>query len=159
MSLKIFVIEDNAQLAEMTKDHIAEKFGNAEVTVFNTGEDALAQTSSPDIIILDYQLDTQNPKALNGIQVLGKLKKQFSAPVIFLSAQDRPEVAANIIKYGAYDYVVKNRESFQRLEVIINNIINSKNQKQGSGSQKILINVLIGIIIILLGLVVMLVME
>src|SRR6185295_6812569 len=125
--LKIFVIEDNEQLAEMTKDHVAQKFSNAEVTVFNTGEDALKQTSaSPDIIILDYQLDTQNPKALNGIQVLGKLKKQFTAPVIFLSAQDKPEVSANIIKYGAYDYVVKNRESFQRLEIVINNILNSK---------------------------------
>jgi len=155
-SLKIFVIEDNEQLAEMTKDHIEQKFSNAEVTVFNTGEDALKQTSaSPDIIILDYQLDSQNPKALNGIQVLGKLKKQFSAPVIFLSAQDKPEVSANIIKYGAYDYVVKNRESFQRLEIIINNILNNRTQTQSAGSQKMLITVLVGIIIVLAAVIVM----
>lgn len=52
--LSIFVIEDNAQMAEMTKDHIQEKFSNAEVTVFSSGEEALSKTaSSPDIIVLD----------------------------------------------------------------------------------------------------------
>ncbi len=147
-SLKVLVIEDNEQMSEMIKDSIIHKFSNAHVSVFNTGEAALSEAKSePDVIILDYQLDSQNPKALNGIQILGKLKKQFASPVIFLSAQEKPEVSANIIKYGAYDYVVKNQQSFQRLEIIINNILNSRNQK--GRSQKTLITVLIGIIIIL----------
>jgi DNA-binding response OmpR family regulator len=148
-SLKVFIVEDNSQMAEMTKDHIIEKFPNAQISIFNTGEDALKETSSPDIIVLDYQLDTQNPRALNGIQVLGKMKKQFSAPVIFLSAQEKPEVSAHCIKYGAYDYVVKNREAFHRLEVIISNILTSKKQKPQGGSQKTLITVLVGIIVVL----------
>lgn len=149
-SPKVLVIEDNEQMSEMIKDSIIQKFSNAKVSVFNSGEAALSETKSePDVIILDYQLDSQNPKALNGIQILGKLKKQFSSPVIFLSAQEKPEVSANIIKYGAYDYVVKNQQSFQRLEIIINNILNSRNQKPRSGSQKTLISVLIGIIVIL----------
>ena len=154
-SLNILVIEDNAQMAEITKDHIMQKFGNANVTVFNTGEEALSQTSaSPDIIILDYQLDTQNPRALNGIQILGKLKKQFSAPVIFLSAQEKPEVSANIIKYGAYDYVVKNKDSFQRMEIIISNILSNRSQKEGNGTQKLFITALIVLVIILAGIIV-----
>jgi len=153
--LKVLVIEDNEQMSEMIKDSIMQKFSNAKVSVFNSGETALDQTKSePDLIICDYQLDSQNPKALNGIQVLGKLKKQFNAPVVFLSAQEKPEVSANIIKYGAYDYVVKNQQSFQRLEIIINNILNSKNQKGGSKSQKTIINLLIGVIILLLGVIV-----
>ena len=163
-SLKVLVIEDNVQMAEMIKDHIMQKFSSADVSVFNTGEDALNETkSAPDVIVLDYQLDTQNPKALNGIQILGKLKKQFNTPVIFMSAQDKPEVSANIIKYGAYDYVVKNRESFQRLEVIINNILNSRNQKHPDsyrdGSQKTLITVLVGIIIVLAAVIVVMLMN
>lgn len=150
-SLKVLVIEDNEQMSEMIKDSIMHKFTNAQVSVFTSGETALNETKSePDVIICDYQLDSQNPRALNGIQILGKLKKQFSSPVIFLSAQEKPEVSANIIKYGAYDYVVKNQQSFQRLEIIINNILNSRNQKQGSGSQKMLITVLVGIIIVLI---------
>src|SRR5215831_19390781 len=102
-SLSVLVIEDNEQMSEMIKDSILHKFGSAHVAVFNSGEEALAQTKSePDVIICDYQLDSQNPKALNGIQILGKLKQRFSSPVIFLSAQEKPEVSANIIKYGAY---------------------------------------------------------
>src|SRR5262245_37266602 len=100
-SLNVLVIEDNEQMSEMIKDSIIHKFSNARVSVFNSGEAALSETKSePDVIICDYQLDSQNPKALNGIQILGKLKKQFSSsPVIFLSAQEKPEVSANIIKY------------------------------------------------------------
>ena len=154
------VIEDNEQMSEMIKDSIIHKFSSANVSVFTSGEEALNETKSdPDVIILDYQLDSQNPKALNGIQVLGKLKKQFTSPVIFLSAQEKPEVSANIIKYGAYDYVVKNQQSFQRLEIIINNILNSRSQKQSSGSQKTLITVLIGIIIALVITIVMMMMN
>lgn len=159
-SLNVLVIEDNEQMSEMIKDSIIHKFSNAKVSVFNSGEAALNETkSNPDVIICDYQLDSQNPKALNGIQILGKLKKQFSSPVIFLSAQEKPEVSANIIKYGAYDYVVKNQQSFQRLEIIINNILNSRNPKQSSGSQKTLITVLIGIIILLLGVIAAMMMN
>jgi DNA-binding NarL/FixJ family response regulator len=153
--LKVLIIEDNEQMSEMIKDSIIQKFTNAKVSVFNSGETALEQTKSePDLIICDYQLDSQNSKALNGIQVLGKLKKQFNAPVVFLSAQEKPEVSANIIKYGAYDYVVKNQQSFQRIEIIINNILNSRSQKVNSKSQKTIINLLIGVIILLLGVIV-----
>jgi DNA-binding response OmpR family regulator len=159
-SLNVLVIEDNEQMSEMIKDSIIHKFTNARVSVYTSGETALEETKSePDVIICDYQLDSQNPKALNGIQILGKLKKQFSAPVIFLSAQEKPEVSANIIKYGAYDYVVKNQQSFQRLEIIINNILNSRNQKGGAKSQKTTINILIGVIILLLGVIVAMVVT
>ena len=159
-SLRVLVIEDNEQMSEMIKDHIAQKFSQAEISVFNSGEEALSQTkTAPDVIILDYQLDSQNPKALNGIQILGKLKKQFHSPVIFMSAQEKPEVSANIIKYGAFDYVVKNRESFQRLEIIITNILNGRNQKQNAGSQKTIITALIGIILILAGTIIVMMMK
>ena len=159
-SLNVLDIEDNEQMSEMIKDSIIHKFTNAKVSVYATGEAALQETKSePDVIICDYQLDSQNPRALNGIQILGKLKKQFSSPVIFLSAQEKPEVSANIIKYGAYDYVVKNQQSFQRLEIIINNILNSRNQKGSSKSQKTTINLLIGVIILLLGVIVAMVVT
>ena len=157
--LKVLVIEDNEQMSEMIKDSIIHKFSNAKVSVYTSGEAALNETkNNPDIIICDYQLDSQNPRALNGIQILGKLKKQFTAPVIFLSAQEKPEVSANIIKYGAYDYVVKNQQSFQLLEIIINNILNSRNQAGGSKSQKTTINILIGVIIWLLGVIIAMMM-
>lgn len=137
-------------MAEMIKDSILQKFNRADVSVFNEGESALnSQSSFPDIIILDYQLDSQNPKAINGIQVLMKLKQKFKAPVIFLSAQEKPEVAAGIMKYGAYDYVVKNQQAFQRLEILIKNIINNRKLESKTDYQKITIGVLAAMVVIL----------
>ncbi|MEP7265793.1 MAG: response regulator [Bacteroidota bacterium] len=136
-TLKIVVIEDNLQMAEMIGDYLEQKFPHASITKFNTGESALAESNlNPDVIILDYNLDSQDPKALNGMQILMKIKKQFDAPVIFLSAQEKTDVSASIIKLGAYDYVVKNQQSFHRLEIIINNIISGMQVKKDLQSQK-----------------------
>lgn len=148
--LKIVVIEDNQQLSEMISDFLKLKFAGAQVTVYNTGETALQEISfEPNVIVLDYQLDTADPRALNGMQVFMKLKSKFKSPVVFLSGQDRADVSANIIKHGAYDYVVKNQQSFQRLEVIVNNILNDNSQKKSIGWQKIIIAVLAALVVIL----------
>ena len=57
--LKVIVIEDNEQMAEMISDHLKRKFTRAEVYIYNTGESALnSEHSSPHVIILDYNLDT-----------------------------------------------------------------------------------------------------
>jgi DNA-binding NarL/FixJ family response regulator len=147
-SLKIVIIEDNPQMAEMISDYLQEKFTHATLLKFNTGEQALQELpSAPDVFILDYNLDSQDPKALNGLQILMKLKKQFDAPVIFLSGQERTEVSASIIKYGAYDYVVKNQQSFHRLEIIIKNIMASQSVKKELQSQKSSVRALIVVIV------------
>jgi hypothetical protein len=39
-----------------------------------------------------------------------------------LSSQEKPEIAASVIKYGAYDYIVKNEASLGRLEIILNHL-------------------------------------
>jgi DNA-binding NtrC family response regulator len=78
-----------------------------------------------------------------------QLKKRFSTPIIFLSAQEKTEISASIIKHGAYDYVVKNQQSFHRLEVIINNILESNKLKKNVGSQKTLITALIILVVII----------
>ncbi|MFN8142804.1 MAG: response regulator [Bacteroidia bacterium] len=69
-------------------------------------------------VVLDYHLDSSDPTAMNGLQVLKKIKEQFpEVPVIFLSGQEKAEIAANTMKYGAYDCVVKNESAFHRLEI------------------------------------------
>lgn len=151
-ALKIVVIEDNAQMAEMIGDYLEQKFPQASITKFNTGESALAETNlNPDVIILDYNLDSQDPKALNGMQILMKMKKQFDAPVIFLSAQEKTEVSASIIKLGAYDYVVKNQQSFHRLEIIINNIVSNQQVKKELQAQKASTKAMIVIVVAIIA--------
>jgi DNA-binding NarL/FixJ family response regulator len=82
---------------------------------------------SPAIIILDYHLDGIDKKAMNGINVLDKIKSfNQNIYVVMLSAQDKIEVAVNCMHHGADDYVVKSETAFIRLQKIISFITQYK---------------------------------
>jgi two-component system OmpR family response regulator len=155
---KIVLIDDDPTMTEMLKDFIEKNYKAADITFFHSGEEALTSIySAPEVIVLDYHLDSINPSALNGLQILKKLKDMYpEVPVIFLSGEEKSEIAVNTIKYGAYDYIVKNENAFHRLEIILTNIFTHGELKKNLGSQKffnrllgiLLIAVIIGLIIV-----------
>jgi DNA-binding response OmpR family regulator len=149
-NLKITVIEDDRAMSEMLRDYLTTKFTSAEVTVYNTGEEALnGIITEQDVIVLDYNLDSENVKAQNGLQILTKIRERYNTPVIFLSAQERAEISANTIKYGAYDYIVKNEGAFNRLEIVVNNIIGHSDVKKNLGTQKVFNTILVVLMVVL----------
>jgi CheY-like chemotaxis protein len=149
-SLHVVIIEDSVQMAEMASDFLKDKFPGITISTFTTGEEALFKLKqSPTAFILDYNLNSQHPQALNGMQVMMQLKNKFNAPMIFFSAQERDDVAKNAIKFGAYSYVTKDKESFHRLQVILGNIANSSNVKRNLTNQKTFSMVLAALVILL----------
>lgn len=120
---KIFLVDDDHNNNEMLKMHLSSKF-NLEILTFSTGEDCIRNIDlKPDYIILDYNLNSVKTEAANGIDILKKIKElKPEVYVLFLSGQDKIEVAVDTIKYGAYDYVVKNQSSFLRIENCLVNI-------------------------------------
>jgi len=107
----IFVVEDNQMYNKLVVSYLkTNKFSNVES--FLTGEDALqSMHKNPDIIIQDYLLD-----GMTGIEVLIKAKKTNpNVEFIFLSGQDSIDVAINSMKYGAYDYIVKDQMALQKM--------------------------------------------
>src|ERR1043166_9165460 len=122
--LNISIIDDDPQASAMLGDFLKQKFAGSEISIFKSGKDALdGIVNEPDIIILDYHLDSI-ADALSGIEVLKKLKERFEhAPVIFLSNQEHADVATNTMKFGAYDYIESNVNSFHKVEIVINNIL------------------------------------
>ncbi len=136
--LTVTIIDDDPSMCEMVRDTVEKTFPGSNTMIFNTGEDALAAiTEEPDAAILDYQLDTVKADAMNGLQVLGKLKARFpNLPIIFLTGQDRIEVASNTIKYGAYDYIVKNETAFHKLELALTQIAKLRTLTKSNGFQK-----------------------
>lgn len=148
----IAIIDDDPMMSQLLEDLIGRKFPNAHALKYGTGEEALASGFSPDIVILDYQLDSVKPDALNGIQVLKKLKQKNSdLPVVFLSGQDRLEVATNTVKFGAYDYIVKNDTTFAKLENSITNILELRSLRKSSKSQTVWNTVFWVLIAVLFG--------
>jgi len=111
----IFIVEDNRFYANILAEELqAAKFNHVET--YKSGEDCLGNLSkNPDIIILDYCLGKQN-----GLDVLKQIKLTHpNIQVIFLSAQEKLDVAIQALKFGAYDYVEKNDNAIKRVKAMI----------------------------------------
>lgn len=107
----IFVVEDNQMYNKLVVSYLkTNKFTNVES--YLTGEEALKNMhKNPDIIIQDYLLD-----GMTGIEVLIKAKKIYpNVEFIFLSGNDNIDIAINSMKYGAYNYIVKDQMALQKL--------------------------------------------
>lgn len=107
----IYVVEDNQVYNRLIVSFLkTNKLTNVES--FSTGEDALkAMEKQPAVVIQDYLLE-----GMNGIEVLKKAKKIApNVEFIFLSGQDNIDVAINTMKYGAYDYIVKDQMALKKL--------------------------------------------
>ena len=120
----VFVVEDDAFFMEILKSKLSnnEKYT---LTGFESAESCLENLNQkPDIIVLDYNLNKENPKAINGLEALQTIKvKSPFTKVIMLSGQNSFEVAAKIIELGVYDYVIKDDQAFEILEEKISNAI------------------------------------
>jgi DNA-binding NarL/FixJ family response regulator len=78
--------------------------------------------TAADIVILDYHLNTESKNAMNGIDVLKKIKEiNFKIIVVMLSAEDKLKIAVDCITYGAYEYVVKSETAIIRTQNILKN--------------------------------------
>ena len=115
----IFVVDDNPMYNRLIASHLRlNKFQRIES--FLSGEECLANLDkNPDIVIQDYLMN-----GINGIQVLKEFKKRNpKTEFIFLSGDDSFELAVNTIKYGAFDYVIKDQLAFKKLISSIDKIL------------------------------------
>ncbi len=78
---------------------------------------------APAIIILDYNLSSTYPDAMNGLEVLKQVKQKKQAiNVVLISSQETLAVATNALKMGAYTYVIKDVQTLSSLIRIINEL-------------------------------------
>ena len=129
--IKIFIVDDDAlylKALEMDFHHHAD----FAIKTFATGEQCLAQLSEkPDVIILDYFLDSVDKKAMNGIETLDKIiQSDPDIAVIILSSQDKIEVAVDCMHHKAFDYIVKSETAFLRLKKTITQIVHTRNTEK-----------------------------
>ncbi len=120
---KIFIVDDDTMLTEALQDYLTRKTPHLVIS-FQTGEECLKHLSeSPDIIILDFYLNTVQKDAANGMQILQSIKKYFPGiHVIMLSSQERYGVAMQALQKGAEQYLIKDRNTFKKITRMINEI-------------------------------------
>ncbi len=107
--MKFLVIEDNATLNASVCE-ILSQMGKSDSAY--DGEEGLfmAETDSYDLIVLDLLL----PK-LDGLELLSRLRKKSTCPLIILTALDSVEKRVEGLRLGADDYITK---PFERDELL-----------------------------------------
>lgn len=114
---KVFIVEDNELYARVLKKQLTDD--GLQVKVFHNGTDFInALHEKPDVVTLDYTLPD-----MTGKEVLLKIQKEHpESQVIVISAQDSIDTAIELMKIGAYDYIMKAPDTREKLSNIIRNI-------------------------------------
>lgn len=120
---KIFIVDDDEMLSMMLSDHLLKDYAY-EIFTFPTGEECLKNLDKvPDLIILDFNLDSVEPFAANGLEVLQEIKKvNRNVHVIMYSSQTQYGKALQTINKGAIEYVIKDNNAFENIQKIINRL-------------------------------------
>lgn len=115
--VKIFVVEDDPAYTKFLQ-YVLGLNPDFEVSVFENGKSCIENLyQKPSIVTLDYTLPD-----LPGEKVLKEIKAYDSnIQVIVISAQEKIGTAVELLKLGAYDYIIKDEETKDRLLNTINN--------------------------------------
>lgn len=117
-TFKIFVVEDDEWYNRLLVHNLSLN-PDYEIQSFPDGKSCLAQLhQQPDVITLDYRLPD-----MKGLDVLKQVKEiNEDIQVILISEQEDIEVVVDLLKHGAYDYIVKSKDIRERLLNTVNNI-------------------------------------
>lgn len=123
---KIFVVEDDDWYNRLLV-HTLNLNPDYEVHNFFNGIDFLNHLhEAPDVITLDYRLPD-----MTGLEVLQRIREEHpDVQVIMISEQQDIDTVVDLLKEGAYDYIVKSKDIRERLLNTVEKI------REGSGLKK-----------------------
>lgn len=102
MKKRILIVEDDSKLVQILRDNFA--FEGYEVTSTTDGREALAlaQDTSPDVILLDVMLP-----GTNGFQICESLRRRSQTPILMVTARTLKTDKLKGLNSGADDYITK----------------------------------------------------
>lgn len=120
----ILLVDDDFIFLEMLKESLVDE-DKYNIVGFQSGEECLNHLHlKPEIIVLDYFLNSENPNAKNGLEVLKEIKKRDSkVKVIILSGQEDGNLVYDFVRENATNYVVKDDNAFENIKKAIENAL------------------------------------
>ena len=115
----IFVVIDNAIYNNLIVEFLkSAKYKN--IKPFYSGTECVSYKKQvPDIVITGYTME-----GLNGLDIMKQIKAEHSfVEFFFLSAQKDIATAVEIVKEGAFDYIVKDEKALRKLYSSMNRAI------------------------------------
>lgn len=100
--MKILLIEDDAEISDMLADYLSTE--NYEIITAYDGENACHkfEMDQYDLVLLDLMI----PK-ISGMDVMKKIRKSSTVPIIIISAKDTDSDITLGLGLGADDYITK----------------------------------------------------
>ena len=129
----IFLIEDSVVYKDLIVGYLKSKnFTN--LKIYKNGDECLKQLHlKPDLIVLDY-----SSQGKTGLELMAQIQKDYpEIDFIFLSAQNNVEVAVQIMKIGAADYIIKNDKAPRNVVKSIEQLISSAKREKASKGFKV----------------------
>jgi len=116
---KVFVVDDNNMFLKVMHKFLSVN-ENLDVHAISSGRECISRLDEkPDIISLDYTLPDSNGK-----EILEKiLHVTPESQVIIVSGQNDINTAIELLKLGAYDYIVKGVDTRDKISIVIEKII------------------------------------
>ncbi len=121
----IFIVEDNIVYAKTLEGSIKSQFPEVkEVKLFPVGETCLMELHrNPDLIIMDYFLDTKYFDAETGLEIIKKIRAEKpEMNIVILSSQNEIDVVVEATKTYHCTYIKKDEKAFERLAEVISEI-------------------------------------
>ncbi len=101
--IKLLIVEDDADQRQLIGETLEEHFGPHTVQTVASGAAALQMDLGGfDLILTDFNLPD-----LTGMDLLVRIHQRCETPVIMVTGENVGQIAAEAIRRGAMDYVVK----------------------------------------------------
>lgn len=113
---KIFLIDDDYFSLTFYK-HQVKKFGYEYVKTFSNGQECITtiEKEQPDIIFCDYEMEE-----MTGLDFLKIVKQKFPGiKIAILSGHDSIYIAADSIKNGAVEYIMKGNKDIEKIKNLL----------------------------------------
>ncbi|MCG8310268.1 MAG: response regulator [Cytophagales bacterium] len=115
---KIFIVDDDLFCLNLYERYLM-SLGMTDISVYDNGSACLNDlVKKPEVVFLDH-----NMEVLNGFEMLKKIKRYDpNIHVVMVSAQEDMKTAIDSLKFGAFDYIIKDDQEKQKMGDVLSRI-------------------------------------
>ncbi len=122
--MQIAVCDDEKEIRDMFAEKIGRLYPEAELSLYQSGEELLLSGGEPDILLLDIQMPGKN-----GMETARQLRrKNIKTIIIFVTALD--DFVFQAFDVGAFHYLVKPFDDGKFAEVLLNAVKQFEDRKK-----------------------------
>jgi DNA-binding NtrC family response regulator len=119
--LLVYIVDDDPMFIKALETYLMTEFPGIRFVSFPNGEACLHELhKTPDLVLLDYRLDSEFAYAWDGLQILKRINTLSpEIRVVILSSTESVETAMDCINNGAQEYILKNDKAFTKVKDIL----------------------------------------